>query len=104
MQRNLLGIISVDFNTTNQLLIIYCAFVKYLGKILGTQRSSASAVYRLQEKSMIQLEWRSCIIYISIEFGMPMKLLRLIKMCLNETCSIVRVGKNLSEMFRIRKV
>jgi hypothetical protein len=31
-----------------------------------------------------------------------MKLLRLIKMCLDETYSIVRVGKNLSDMFPIR--
>jgi hypothetical protein len=31
-----------------------------------------------------------------------MKLVRLIKMCLNETYSRVRVGKNLSDMFSIR--
>jgi hypothetical protein len=31
-----------------------------------------------------------------------MKLARLIKMCLNETYSTVRVGKNLSDMFPIR--
>jgi len=29
------------------------------------------------------------------EFGFPMKFVRLIKMCLNETYSIVRVGKHL---------
>ena len=39
---------------------------------------------------------------ILIEFGIPMKLVRLIKMCLNETCSRVWVGKNLSVMFPIR--
>jgi len=33
-----------------------------------------------------------------------MKLVRLINMCLNETCSRVRVGKNLSDMFPIRNV
>jgi hypothetical protein len=32
MQRKLLGIISVDFNTTGQLLIICSAFIKYLKK------------------------------------------------------------------------
>ena len=32
MQRKLLEIISVDFDATVQLLIIYCAFVKYLRK------------------------------------------------------------------------
>jgi len=31
-----------------------------------------------------------------------MKLVRLIKLCLNETYSRVRVGKNLSDMFHIR--
>jgi hypothetical protein len=37
-----------------------------------------------------------------IEFGIPMKLLRLIKMCLNETYSRVWVGKHLSDMFPIK--
>ena len=37
-----------------------------------------------------------------IEFGFPQKLVRLIKMCLTERYSRVRVGKNLSEMFPIR--
>jgi hypothetical protein len=31
-----------------------------------------------------------------------MKLVRLIKLCLNEAYSMVRVGKNLSDMFPIR--
>ena len=35
---------------------------------------------------------------ILIEFGIPMKLVRLIKMCLTETYSRVRVGKHLSDM------
>jgi len=35
-------------------------------------------------------------------FGMPMKLVRLIKMCLTETNSRVRVGKNLSDIFPTR--
>jgi len=32
MQGKLLGLISVDFDATGQLLIIYSAFVKYLKK------------------------------------------------------------------------
>ena len=40
--------------------------------------------------------------HILIEFGIPMKLVMLIKMCLNETCSRVRVGKHLSDVFHIR--
>ena len=39
---------------------------------------------------------------ILIEFGVPKKLVRLIKMCLTETYSRVRVGKNLSDMFPVR--
>ena len=39
---------------------------------------------------------------ILIEFGTPMKLVRLIKMCLTETCSRIRVSKNLSDTFPIR--
>ena len=36
------------------------------------------------------------------EFGIPVKLARLIKMCLTEMYSRMRVGKNLSDMFPIR--
>jgi hypothetical protein len=39
---------------------------------------------------------------ILIEFGVPMKLVRLIKMCLNETYSKVLVGKHLSDRFPIQ--
>ena len=39
---------------------------------------------------------------ILIEFGIPKKLVRLVKMCLTETYSRVRVGENLSDMFPIR--
>jgi len=39
---------------------------------------------------------REVLYNIPIESGFPMKLVRLIKMCLNETCSKVQVGKHLS--------
>jgi hypothetical protein len=39
---------------------------------------------------------------ILIEFGIPIKLVRLIKMCLYETYSRVRVGKHLSDMFPVK--
>jgi hypothetical protein len=39
---------------------------------------------------------------ILIDFGIPTKLVRIIKMCLNEMYSRVLVGKNLSDMFPIR--
>ena len=42
------------------------------------------------------------VLYNLIEFDIPMKLVRLINMGLNETYSIVWVGKNLPDMFPIR--
>jgi hypothetical protein len=41
------------------------------------------------------------LLYILIGFGIPRKLVGLIKMCLNETHSRVRIGKNLSVKFTI---
>jgi len=45
---------------------------------------------------------REALYNIVIEFGIPMNLVRLIKMCLNETYSRVQVGKHLFDMFCIR--
>jgi len=39
---------------------------------------------------------------IHIKFCIPMKLVRLIKMCLNETYSKFHIGKNLSDAFPIQ--
>jgi len=39
---------------------------------------------------------------ILIEFGIPTNLVRLLKMCLNETYSRVRAGRHLSDMIPIR--
>jgi hypothetical protein len=46
---------------------------------------------------------RSEVLYsILIEFGVPMKLVRLIKTCLNETYSKVHIGKHFSDSFPIQ--
>jgi hypothetical protein len=46
---------------------------------------------------------RTEVVYnIAIEFGIPVKVIRLTKMCLIETCSRFRLGKNLSDMFPIK--
>jgi hypothetical protein len=46
---------------------------------------------------------REVLFNILLEFGIPKKLVRLIKMCLNETYSKVCAGKLLSDKFPIQK-
>jgi hypothetical protein len=45
---------------------------------------------------------REVLYSILIEFGIPRKLIGLIKMCLNETYSRVHIGKNLSDKFTVQ--
>jgi hypothetical protein len=47
---------------------------------------------------------REVLYNILIEFGIPGKLVRLIKMCLAEMYNRVRVGRNVSDRFSIRNV
>jgi hypothetical protein len=42
---------------------------------------------------------REVLYKVLLELGIPKKLVRLIKMCLNETCSKVHIGKLLSDKF-----
>jgi len=59
MQKKLLGIINVDFDAKDQLLIIYCAFVKYLKKNGNTMKQCISCL-QTSRKLVIQLGVRSC--------------------------------------------
>jgi hypothetical protein len=96
MQRKLLGILNVDFDATDQLQITYSEFVKYL-------RTNGNTVKQCISKKAYDSVRREVLYSILIEFGISMKLVGLIKMCLNETHSRVRVGKNLSDIFPVRK-
>jgi retron-type reverse transcriptase len=46
--------------------------------------------------------WREVLYNILIEFGVPLKIFRLIKMCLNETYSNIPISKHLSDSFPIQ--
>ena len=81
-----------------------------LGTLVVTQKafriskSKGKAVHQLFidfEKAYDSVN-REVLYNILIEFCIPRKLVRLIKMCLTETYSRVRVGKNLSDRFPIR--
>jgi hypothetical protein len=53
-------------------------------------------------KKAYDLVRREILCIILIEFSIPRKLVRLIKMCLNETYSKIRIGKHLSGAFPIQ--
>jgi len=95
MRRKLLGIIIVDSNATGQPLIIYSAFVKYLRRNGNTMKQCISS---LDFKKAYDSVRREVLYNILIEFGVPQKLVRLIKMCLTEAYSRGQVGKNLSHV------
>jgi len=70
-------------------------------QILRRKREYNEAVHQLftDFKKSYDLVRREVLYNILIQFGIPKKLARLIKMCLNETPSTVRVGKHLSNSF-----
>jgi hypothetical protein len=78
----LLGIIGVGFNVTDRLLIRYFAFVKYWRKM---EYSETVHQLFIDFKKAYDSVRREIFYNILIGFGVPMKLVRLIKMCLNET-------------------
>ena len=73
-------------------------------QILEEEYNCNEAVHQLfaDFKKAYDSVWTEAFYPTLIEFGMPMKLVRLIKMCLNETYKRVWVGKHLFDMFFIR--
>ena len=100
MQRKLLGIINLDFDATGQLLIIYSVFVTYFRK----KWEYSETVHKLLiDLTTAYDSVRKEVLYnILTEFGIHMKLVRLIKMCLTESYSRVQIDKNPSDMFPTR--
>jgi hypothetical protein len=83
----LLGIISVFFDVTDQLLIRSFAIVNTGEKWEFNKTVRKLFVDFKQAYDSVRME----VLYnILREFGAPMKLVRLIKMCLNETYSTVK--------------
>jgi hypothetical protein len=83
-------------STTNQIF--------YIRQILEKKWEYNGTVHQLfiDFKKTYDLVRREVVYNILIEFGIPSKLVGLIKMCLNETYSRVRIGKNLSNKFTVQ--
>jgi hypothetical protein len=73
----------VDFNITHKLLIIYLAFFRYWGKWKYN---------RTVHELFIDFEKVYDSVSILIKFGIPTKLIKLFKMCLNNAYNKVRIG------------
>jgi len=91
-----MGIISADFDATGQLLIIRQILEK------GWKFNEAEYQLLINFKNAHASVRREGLCNILIEFGIPMKLVRVIKMCLNETYSGVREGNHLSDVFPVK--
>ena len=89
----------MDFDAIGQLLIIYSAIIKY-EKIW--EYNEAMHKLFVDFKASYDSVRREVLYNILIDFGIPLLLVRLIKICLTETYSRVQVGKHLSDMFLIR--
>jgi hypothetical protein len=96
----LLEIISVGFDVTDQLLSTFSAFVIYWRK-KWEYNEIVHQLFIDFQKAYDSMR-REVLYNILIEFGVPMKPVRLIKMCLNETYIKVRIGKHLSDSFPIQ--
>jgi len=81
-------------------LIIYSAFAKCSKK--KWEYSEPVHQFFIDFKKAYDLVRREVLYKIILEFGIPRKLVRLIKMSLTETYSRVWVGKNVSDRFLIR--
>jgi hypothetical protein len=98
----LLGIINVSFDATYQLLSSFScfAFVRHWGKKWECNET-VHQLFIVFKKAYESVR-RKVLYNTLIDLGVPIKLVRLIKMCLNETYSKVCGGKHLSNNFPIQ--
>ena len=97
MDRKLLGIINVGLDTAGEVLVIYSAFVRYFRK-KWEYNDEVHQLFTDYRKAYDSVR-REVFCDVLIQFGIPVKLASLIKLCLNEMCNRVRIGKNVSDMF-----
>ena len=90
----------MDFDATGQLLII----IVCIPQVLKKKWEYNEAVHQLfiDFNKAYDSVRRGVLYNILIEFSILMKLVRLIEICLNKTCSRVQVGNHLSDMFLIK--
>jgi hypothetical protein len=98
MQMKLLGNANVDFDVIGQRKIRCSISVEYWKK---WEYNGTVPQLFIDFKKAYDSVNREALYNILIEFGIPRKLVGLIEMCLNETYSRVRIGKNLSDKFTI---
>ena len=90
----------MGFDVKGQLLIIYSAFVKYSRKKWEYNETMHQLFVNFKEAYD---SVRGAVFYnILVEFGIPLKIARLIKICLNYSRG--RVGKQLSDNFPTKNV
>ena len=89
----------MQWSTTDHILWIFQILE---GGKMGIQQSSAAAVCRLKNGN--DSVRREVLCSVLMEFGILMKLVRIIKICLNKTYSRVQAGKHLSDMLHITNV
>jgi hypothetical protein len=83
-------------STTDQIFCIYQLLEKKL------EYSETEHQLLIDFKEAYDSIRKEVLYSILIEFGVPVKLVRLIKMCLNETYGEVCIDKDLSDMFPIQ--
>jgi hypothetical protein len=96
----LLGIISVGFDIIDQTMIRIFTFVRYWRK----KWQYNETVYQLfiDFKKAHDSFRREVLYSILIELVLSMEQTRLTEICLNETYGKIRIGKHLSDNFRIQ--